>query len=119
MEKLVIISTKGPSDPEIATIAFVMATAALATDIETTVILQSDAVWISKKGEAPKINAQGFMPLQTLLENFITLGGKLLLCSPCLNERGITSNDIIQGAQTIAAGTVIDEAMSAKTVMTY
>jgi predicted peroxiredoxin len=118
-EKLVIISTMGNEHPEKATIPFVMATAAQATDVEVVVIMQSNAVVLAKKGEAEKVVATGFMPVKQLIETYIDMGGKLLLCSPCLKERNITKEDLINGSEIIAAGTVISEVMSAKSVLTY
>ncbi len=118
-EKLVIISTLGNEHPEKATLPFVLATAAQASDVEVAVILQSNAVVIGKQGEAEKINAKGFMPLKELVEAYINAGGSLLLCSPCLKERNISKEELISGTSIIAAGTVVTEVMSAKTVVTY
>ncbi|HPG73493.1 MAG TPA: DsrE family protein [Bacteroidales bacterium] len=119
MEKIVIISTKGPHDPETATIAFVMAAAAQTNDYAVTVILQSDAVWLAKKGEVEKIHAPALMPLAELMNNFLGQNGQLMLCSPCLKERNIGKDDLIDNSTIIAAGTVIDEITSAKAVLTY
>jgi uncharacterized protein involved in oxidation of intracellular sulfur len=118
-EKLVIISTNGTEDPEKATLPFVVATAAQATDIEVTIILQASAVVLARKGEAEKVKVPEFMPLKDLLDNYISMGGKLNLCSPCLKSRGITKEDLVDGSVIIAAGTVVSEVMSAKSVLTY
>jgi predicted peroxiredoxin len=118
-EKIVIISTIGNEHPEKATIPYVMATAAMATDVESVMILQSNAVVLAKQGEAEKVIASGFMPVKQLIETYIEMGGKLLLCSPCLKERNISKEDLIKGSEIIAAGTVISEVMSAKSVLTY
>ena len=118
-EKIVIISTTGSENPEKATIPFVMATAAQATDVVVSVILQSNSVVLAKKGEAENVAASGFMPLKQLIDTYIEMGGKLLLCSPCLKERNITKDDLIDGCEIIAAGTVISEVLSAKAVLTY
>ena len=118
-EKLVIISTIGEDNPEKATLPFVLATAAQASDVEVILILQANAVVIGKKGEAEKINAKGFMPLKELVDKYISFGGNLLLCSPCLQVRNITKDDIINGSTIIAAGTVAAEVISAKSVVTY
>jgi uncharacterized protein involved in oxidation of intracellular sulfur len=118
-EKIVIISTIGGENPEKATIPFVMATAAQATDVVVSVILQSNSVVLAKKGEAENVAASGFMPLKQLIDTYIEMGGKLLLCSPCLKERNITKDDLIDGCEIIAAGTVISEVLSAKAVLTY
>jgi len=118
-EKLVIISTIGDENPEKATLPFVLATAAQATDIEAVVILQSNAVILAKRGEAEKVNAKGFMPLRQLIETYISSGGNLLCCSPCLKERGIVKEDLIHGSLIIAAGSVVTEVMTARSVVTY
>ena len=118
-EKLVIISTIGNENAEKATLPFVLATAAQASDIEVVVILQSNSVVLAKQGEAEKVNASGFLPMIQLLESYIEMGGKLLLCSPCLKERNITKDELIDGSDIIAAGTVVTEVMSATSVVTY
>ena len=68
-EKLVIISTIGDENPEKATLPFVLATAAQASDVEVVVILQSNAVVLAKQGEVEKINAKDFMPLKDLFRS--------------------------------------------------
>ena len=118
-EKLVIITTIGDENPEKATLPFVLATAAQSMDVEVVMILQASAVLFSKKGEAEKINAKGFMPLKKLLDTFIELGGSLMLCSPCLKERNITANDLVTGSVIVAAGSVATEVLSATSVVTY
>lgn len=118
-EKLVIITTTGLENPEKATLPFVLATAAQTTDTPVVIILQSSAVLLAKKGLAEHANAAGFMPLKKLIDTYIEFGGELLLCSPCVKERNIMPDELIAGTKTIAAATVVDEAMSAKAVLNY
>jgi predicted peroxiredoxin len=118
-EKLVIISTIGNENHEKATLPFVLATAAQASDVEVVVILQANAVVLAKKGEAEKVIAKDFMPLKELIDTYISMGGNLLLCSPCLKARGIAKEELINGSSIIAAGTVVSEVLSAKSVVTY
>ena len=118
-EKLVIICTYGGENPVKATLPFVMATAAQASDVEVVVILQSNAVVLAKVGEAEKSSAKGFVPVKELIDTYISLGGRLLLCSPCLKERNIGKEELINGTSIIAAGTVVSEVMSARSVLTY
>lgn len=119
-EKLVIIVTNGPDNQEKVTLPFVMATAALTMDVEVTVILQGAGVLIAKKGGCiENVKAPGLMPLKELMNLFLSNGGKLLLCTPCVKERGIAENELIEGSTLIAAGTVITETLSAKAVLTY
>ncbi len=118
-EKLVIITTVGSENPEKAILPFVLATAAQASDVEVVIIMQGSAVEIAKNGEAEKIIARELMPLKELLNNYTGMGGKLHLCSPCLKARGISKDDLINDSVIIAAGTVVSEVMSAKSVITY
>jgi len=119
-EKIVIIVTSGPENQEKVTLPFVMATAAQSMDVEVTVILQAAAVLLAKKGGCGEnVHAPGLMPLKTLIDTFIELGGKLLLCTPCIKERDIKEDQLIEGSQLIAAGTVISEVLEAKAVLTY
>jgi uncharacterized protein involved in oxidation of intracellular sulfur len=118
-EKIVIICTVGPTNPEKATLPFVLATAAQAMDVPVTVILQSDAVEFARKGLAEQVNAKGFLPFKQLLDTFLELEGELLLCSPCLKERNIGPDEIIVGSKVIAAGSVVTEVLSATNVVTY
>ena len=119
IEKIVIISTTGPEFQEKATLPFVVATAAQATDVNVVIILQASSVLLAKKGMAENVNAPGLMPLKQLMDTFIEMGGELLICSPCIKERHITESDLVTGAKPIAAGTVVTEVLSAKAVLTY
>jgi predicted peroxiredoxin len=118
-EKIVIISTVGSEDHEKATLPFVIATAAQSMDVEVSIILQSNAVALIKKGEAEKVKAKGLMPLKNLLDTFLELEGKLMLCSPCVKERGINPDELVTGSELIAAGTVVSEVLSARSVLNY
>ncbi|MDD4598890.1 MAG: DsrE family protein [Lentimicrobiaceae bacterium] len=118
-EKLVIISTTGPENQEKATLPFVIATAAQTVDTEVVMILQASAVLLAKKGSAENVNAQGLKPLKKLMDTFIELGGRLLLCSPCIHERFIREDELITGSKLVAAGTVVEEVLSARATLTY
>ena len=118
-EKLVIISTTGPDNIEKATLPFVVATAAQTLDAQVVIILQASAVLLAKKGMAENVNAQGFMPLKKLMDTFIELGGQLLICSPCIKERFIQPEDLVEGSKIVAAGTVVEEVLSATSTLTY
>jgi uncharacterized protein involved in oxidation of intracellular sulfur len=118
-EKLVIISTIGNDNPEKATLPFVLATACQSQDTDVVMFLQSSAVVLAKKGEAEYIKADGLVPLKELLDTFMEMEGSLYLCSPCIKERGISMDEVIEGANVAAAGTLANEVMSAKSVVTY
>jgi predicted peroxiredoxin len=47
------------------------------------------------------------------------LGGKLLVCGPCIKSRGIAPDDLIEGAEIVAAGRFIAEITSATNSLVY
>jgi predicted peroxiredoxin len=118
-EKLVFMVLHGPTHPEHATIPFVMAGAALASDVEVVLGFQADGVELVRNGGAEKVEALGFPPLKKLMDDVLELGGKLLVCGPCTKSRGITDADLIAGAEVVAAGRFVAEITSATNSLVY
>ncbi len=118
-KKLVIIATHAEENPDKATLPFVMGNAAIAMEAEAVVILQTTAVYLAMKGYADHVHASGFPALRELLETYFEAGGKLMVCSPCLQARKITTEDLIPQATVIAGATLISEAFSATSVLSY
>ena len=118
-EKLVFMVLHGPEHPEHATIPFVMGCAALASDVEVVLGFQADGVELVHTGVADGIHAAGFPPLAKLLQDYRDLGGSLLVCGPCINSRGITAADLIEGAEVVAAGRFVAEITSATNSLVY
>ena len=118
-EKLVIVATHGPEDPERATITFVMGNAALAMDAKVVVVLQSNGVHLATKGFYEHVFAAGFDPLKKLVDSLLELGGTIVVCVPCIEARKITTDQLIPGAQPVKAGRVVSEMLEATTVVSY
>jgi len=120
-EKILYIATHASDNPEKAAMPFVMANAALAMDIQATVVLQGNGVYLARKGYVENmLPPGGFPPLTKLVKEFLELGGKLMVCVPCIKERKIDEKaDLIEGAQTTAAGALNVEATESKAVFVY
>jgi predicted peroxiredoxin len=118
-EKIVYVSTYGGENPEKASLPFVLANAALTMDIGAVVALQGPAVYLAKKGYLQHVSAAGLPPLKDLVENFLSAGGRLLVCVPCIKERRIDESDLIDGALPTAAAKLTLEMLSAKATVTY
>jgi len=119
-EKILYITTYGGEDPEKAAMPFVMAGAALAMDIKATICLQGNAVYLAKAGYVDTmLPGGGFPHMKKLMSDFIELGGKMLVCVPCIKERNIEEKDLISGAETTAAGAVNIEALESDAVLVY
>lgn len=118
-QKLVFLATHGPDDVELATIPFVMAAAALASDVAVVMGFQGDAVRLVARGVAEEVAAEGFPPLARLLADVRELGGALLVCNPCMKSRGIAPEDLVSGAEIVAAARLVAEITSATNALTY
>ncbi len=60
----------------------------------------------------------GFPSVAKLMTDFLSLGGRLLVCVPCIKERNIDeATDLIERAKTTAA--LIVESTESKTVFVY
>jgi uncharacterized protein involved in oxidation of intracellular sulfur len=119
VEKIVIVATHGCEDPERACLPFVLANAALAMDTHAVVILQGTAVTLAKKGCYEHVFAAGLPALKELVDSFMELGGSLLVCSPCIQERRITPDMLVDNAQPIKAARVVMELLEAKATLSY
>jgi len=118
-EKIVIVATHGPEDPERASLPFVMANAALAMDAQATVVLQSTAVILATKGCYEHVFAAGLPPLKELVDTFLEVGGRLMVCIPCIQERKITTDMLVDKAETTKAGKVVLELLEANATISY
>jgi len=118
-DKLVFIVTHAGEDVERATFPFLMANAALSMDTEAVVALQGTSVFLAKKGYAEHVSAPGLTPLKTLIDGLISNGGKLLVCMPCIEERKINPEDLVEGAELVKAGRLIHEIGEAKNTLVY
>jgi predicted peroxiredoxin len=119
-EKLLIMCTHGPENPELATIPFVMATVAQASDIEILIGLQGPGSLLAKKGVADGIVATAFPPLKQLLDAYLEVGGKIFVCGPCIKARLINPDtDLVPGASVVNAAVFVKEAAEAKNVLVY
>jgi predicted peroxiredoxin len=118
-EKMVYVLTHGVEDPERCTFPFVLAGAGLAMDVHATVVLQGNAVYLVKKGILEHIKVPGLKPLKGLVKEFLELGGEILVCIPCLEERGIEASDLIEGATLGKAGKVVSKILEAKASLVY
>ena len=119
-EKILYTGSFAGEEPEKASMPFVMANAALAMDVNATIVLMGPAVYLAKKGYVETVlPGGGFPPLKKLLSDFLEFGGQLKVCVPCIRGRNIDESDLIEGAEIIMAGAVTIEALEADAVITF
>jgi len=118
-KKLFIMVTNGPENPEMATIPFVMATTAQASDVEVTMGFQGNGVMLMIKSMADDVSAQGFPKLSELINIYTEADGKMYVCGTCVGARQFKNEDLIEGANIAGAATFISESLNATQSLTY
>ena len=112
MKKFCVSLTYAKNDADKATVAFVVANAAVASEQETVVFLSTEAVRLCQQGYADDVHEDSFAPLKDLMANFVKAGGKIWVCSPCFKRRKLDETKLIPGA-TIVGGAKLVEFLSA------
>ncbi len=118
-EKMVVFATHGGEDPERASLPFVMGNAALAMDVEVTVVLQGTGVSLAKQGCYEHVFASGLDPLKKLVDTFVEFGGRIFVCIPCIQERKISEDMLVPSAEPVKAGRVVEAVLEADAVLNY
>jgi len=106
--KFVVSLTRANEDTDRATVAFVVANAAVASDKEVVVFLNIEGTRLSQKGYADGIHEQGFAPLKDLMASFAAAGGKMYVCSPCFKKRGLDENNLVAGAAVVGGAKLVE-----------
>ncbi len=118
-EKIVILATHGPEDPERATLPFTIANGALVLEVEVTIVLQGSGVMLAKKGCYEHVYASHMPPLKDLMKSFLEQGGHLLVCTPCMEERRITTDMLVDAAKPVKAARAVTEILEATSTICY
>lgn len=108
MNKFCVSLTCAKDNADKATVAFVVANAAVASDKETMVFLSTEGVRIGAKGYADGVHEEGFAPLKELIQNFVKAGGKVFICSPCFKKRGLSEDSIIEGSTIVGGAKLVE-----------
>ena len=106
--KFCVSLTCAKDNTDKATVAFVVANAALGSDKETIVFLSTEAVRLSQKGYPDDIREEGFAPLKELMDNFAKGGGKIFVCSPCFKKRKLDENNLVAGTAIVGGAKLVE-----------
>lgn len=100
--------THGKDNTDKATVAFVVANAAVASEKETLVFLSTEGVRLAIDGYADGIHEEGFQPLKSLMNDFTGHGGTMYVCSPCFKKRGLDESKLVSGATIVGGAKLVE-----------
>lgn len=83
---------------------------------EITVFLLADAVACAKQGQK---TPDGYYNLERMLKRFTTGAHKLLLCGTCMDARGLTEAELVDGARRSSMDELAADTLQADKVLVF
>ena len=83
---------------------------------EVTVFLMADAVSCGRKGQK---TPDGYYNLERMLKRFAVGKHRLLLCGTCMDARGLTEADLIEGARRSTMDELAQATVTADKVIVF
>jgi len=117
--KFCVNLTHSKDNTDKATVAFVIANAALGSGKETLVFLSVEGVRLAQKGYAEDIREEGFAPLRELMDNFAKAGGSIYVCSPCFKKRKLDENSLVAGATIVGGAKLVEFTSEGVPIVSY
>jgi len=108
MATIIVNATHGPDDPERATLAFITGNVAATADQDAIVLLTIEGAWLGVRGRADVIEHPGMPALRDVMTQFVAAGGRIWACGACTKPRGITQDDLVEGATIVTAAQVVE-----------
>lgn len=83
---------------------------------ELTVFLLGDAVSSAKSGQK---TPNGYYNVERMLKGVLTKNGQVLLCGTCLDARGITETEIVEGSRRSTLDELTERTAAADKVLVF
>ncbi|MBM3999025.1 MAG: sulfur reduction protein DsrE [Planctomycetes bacterium] len=106
--KFCVMLTCAKDNTDKATVAFVIANAALGSEKQTLVFLTNEGVRLTQRGYADDIHEEGFAPLRELMGNFVAAGGAIYACSPCFKRRKLDDQALVDGVTVVGGARLVE-----------
>ena len=118
-DRVVINLATGLEDAERVTVAFLVATAAVARGKNVVMFLTKEAVRIGLPGGAEGVACDGCPPLSKLSAQYAEGGGELLVCPICFSARKLDEGALVANAKLGGATPLWDWIDDGATVFSY
>jgi uncharacterized protein involved in oxidation of intracellular sulfur len=108
-QKLVYILHDAAEKSEKVLTAFTVANIGLSMENDVTMMLFGEATRLVYKGYAETVHCLDRLPMDRLINDFLSSGGKILVCFPCIKSRQVDPSMLIDGVEA-TSGTVVNDA---------
>ena len=117
--KVVVNLSTGHEDADRVTVAFLVATAALAAGKLVTMFLTKEAVRLALPGYADAVEVTGAPPVAKLFQQYADSEGQLYVCPVCFNARNLDDQAIVDNARLAGATPLWEWIGDGATVFSY
>jgi predicted peroxiredoxin len=102
---LVCMMTHGIDD-EMSSVGFTIANGGITAGLKVSIFLTSSGVDLVRKGAADTTQVDPLEPLLDMIKDFMSRGGTLWACAPCVKARGYTEDDLVEGTVVTGASSM-------------
>jgi len=99
VSRAVISLVTGLEDPELVTVALLVAAGAAESGRETLVWVSKEAVRLATEGVATGKACEGCPPLSELMDRYAEAGGQLMVCPLCFNAKDLDETTLVPNAR--------------------
>jgi predicted peroxiredoxin len=118
-KKLVIVNSRG-FDDERSSVAWSIANTAVASDMDVTMFLVAAGVDWVRKGATAVARLNPLDPsMGDMVNNFLTNGGRILVCPPCAKVRGYDEGSLVPEATIAGAPVMLAEVASGAATLSF
>ncbi|NJR63300.1 MAG: peroxiredoxin [Cyanobacteria bacterium CRU_2_1] len=93
---LVVLVTHG-TDHELSSVAFTIANGGITSGLRVSIFLTSAGVDLVRNRAVNVTQVQPLEPLSKLIQDFLSRGGNIWACTPCVESRGYKQEDLLDG----------------------
>ncbi len=104
-DQLVILITRG-IESELSSVAFTVANGGLTAGLRVSIFLTSTAIDLVRRGGQRMTRVAPLDALDALIADFQARGGVIWACPPCVESRGYTQADLIDGVTITGSSAV-------------
>jgi tRNA 2-thiouridine synthesizing protein D len=115
MGTFTVVISESPYGREKPYTALRFALSSLVDEHNVNMFLVQDGVFVGLKKQAPKQYPNHL----ELLETFLEEGGKLRICGVCTDARGVSQEDLIDGAEVIGMHEFVDWVAESEKVLMF
>ena len=108
MTDILINNAYGSDDVAKASIPFIVGCASADRPGKTAMFLTHASIFLVTDGGTDGMQAEGMPPLEKLVQAFIEKGGLVWVCKACADAKGMSGDDLIDGAVIAGAGNILN-----------